>query len=489
MIGTLRSYQLLLITQSQCFSSRTKAAESRASTGTGVARSSRCAAANAFAFAALRPAIPTRSTPGLARRSGTVDWAIAPYPPRMRTFKAHRESPDAGSSFTFFVGSQDLRQARRSENRATARDQAHAGAERRRVPEVLRGESAEERPENRSESLDRVVCAERLCPAVLRSEARHEDGARDVDQSPAESDARVQGDRDPEPSAVRKGRHPDEQERREQHRPAKGRVQLRRSVASTRDPAADPRIHRDRGCLARDVHGEDLRASEAVRLLQENREESVEGGEAAEEEEHTDEIDSQPARQPDFPLPVERIEEMKDANGQIPAPLDPGMNIGDVDLAAIHSHRWLASPHLSEEAGEKPERGANHEERAHRRDLRGEQSRTNDKPCDPEGESGDPANRGDAAYKREPRGPLRPLGRLHQEDGTGGTACPPQEAREEDRPVGLGHAPRGRQPPERRPAPHESDQEEDLTPREPIGERAPQDERGHGREARRRGDG
>src|SRR2546426_5127685 len=161
MIGTLRSYQLLLSTQSQCFSSRTKAAESRASTGTGVARSSRCAAANAFAFPALRPAIPTRSTPGLARRSGTVDWAIAPYPPRMRTFKAHRESPDAGSSFTFFVGSRDLRQARRSENRATAQDQAHAGAERHRVPEVLRGESAEERPEDRSESLDRVVCAER----------------------------------------------------------------------------------------------------------------------------------------------------------------------------------------------------------------------------------------------------------------------------------------------------------------------------------------
>src|SRR3989454_10679841 len=63
-------------------------------TGTAVARSSRGAAANDFAFAALRPAIPIRSTPGLARRSGTVDWAIAPYPPRMRTFNEHRESPE-----------------------------------------------------------------------------------------------------------------------------------------------------------------------------------------------------------------------------------------------------------------------------------------------------------------------------------------------------------------------------------------------------------
>src|SRR5256884_2230048 len=94
MIRTLRSYQVLLITQSHRFSSRSKAAESRASTGTAVARSSRCVAANDFAFAALRPAIPIRSTPGLARRSGTVDWDIAPYPPRMRTFNEHRESPE-----------------------------------------------------------------------------------------------------------------------------------------------------------------------------------------------------------------------------------------------------------------------------------------------------------------------------------------------------------------------------------------------------------
>src|SRR6266571_3121290 len=186
MIGTFRSYQVLLITQSQRFSSRTRAAESRASTGTAIARSSRCVSANAFAFAALRPAIPTRSTPGLARRSGTVDWAIAPYPPRMRTFNAHRESPEAGSSFTFFVGSSNLREARCGEDRATAEDQGHARAEGLRA-------------------------------AVLRSEARYEDRARDVDQSPAESDARVQGNRDSEARTVRKGRQPEEQERREQH--------------------------------------------------------------------------------------------------------------------------------------------------------------------------------------------------------------------------------------------------------------------------------
>src|SRR6058998_4120156 len=88
MIETFRSYQELLITQSQPFISRTREGESRASTGTGTARGSRWAAANALAFGSLLPAMPTRSTPGLARRSGTVDWAIAPYPPRMSTFNA-----------------------------------------------------------------------------------------------------------------------------------------------------------------------------------------------------------------------------------------------------------------------------------------------------------------------------------------------------------------------------------------------------------------
>src|SRR6266516_6500297 len=85
-IGTFRSYQLLLMTQSHLRSSCASAAESLASIATAVARSSDCAFATAFALSALRPAIPTRSTPGLARRSGTVDCAIAPYPPRTITF-------------------------------------------------------------------------------------------------------------------------------------------------------------------------------------------------------------------------------------------------------------------------------------------------------------------------------------------------------------------------------------------------------------------
>src|SRR5213594_2056151 len=63
---------------------------------------------------------------------------------------------------------------------------------------------------------------------------------------------------------------------------------------------------------------------------------------------------------------------MQDADGQISAPLDPSVHIGDVNLPAIHPDRRFASPHLNEEPGEKAECRADHEERAHRRDLRGE---------------------------------------------------------------------------------------------------------------------
>src|SRR5881628_561148 len=171
MIGTLRSYHVLLITQSQCFSSRTRSNESRASTETAVARSSRCEAATAFAFEAFRPAMPIRSTPGLERRSGTVDWAIAPYPPRMRTFTARPGPPEVGSSFTVFAERSGLRHARGRKNRAAAEDEGHARAERHRVSEVLRGESSEEGPEDRPETLDRVVGPERLRSAILGRES------------------------------------------------------------------------------------------------------------------------------------------------------------------------------------------------------------------------------------------------------------------------------------------------------------------------------
>src|SRR2546428_10843761 len=143
-MGTLRSYQVLLITQSQCFSSRTRSAESRASTETAVARSSRCEAATALAFEAFRPAMPTRSTPGLERRSETVDWAIAPYPPRIRTFTVRPGSPEVGSSFTVFADRSDLRPARGRENRAAGEDECHARDERPRVSAALRGESPDD---------------------------------------------------------------------------------------------------------------------------------------------------------------------------------------------------------------------------------------------------------------------------------------------------------------------------------------------------------
>src|SRR3989442_15855606 len=129
MIGTFRSYHELLITQSQCLISRTREGESRASTGTATARPSLWAAANAFAFASLLPAMPTRSTPGLARRSGTVDWAIAPYPPRISTSKRHLVSQEARTSLILFAQLSGVRDARRPEDAGACEDKGHARGE------------------------------------------------------------------------------------------------------------------------------------------------------------------------------------------------------------------------------------------------------------------------------------------------------------------------------------------------------------------------
>src|SRR3989441_813067 len=483
-MGTLRSYQVLLITQSQCFSSRTRSAESRASTKTAVARSSRCEAAKAFAFEAFRPAMPTRSTAGLERRSGTVAWAIAPYPPRMRTFTVRPGSPEVGSSFTVFAGRSDLRHARGRENRAAGEDEGHARAERHRVSEVLRGESPEEGAEDRAETLDRVVGPERLRSAILGSEPRHEGRARDIDQGPAESDAGVQRDGGAETYTVRQRRDPDEQERREQHRSAHGRIQLRRSIPAGRDPTADARIHGDRGRLARDVDREDLGTSESVRLLQENREEPIERGESAEQEEDADEIHAERVRKSHLPSPVERVDVVKDPDRQISTALDAGIDVGEVNVPAIHADRRFPSPDLNEETGQQPERGADHEEREHRRQLRAEQSRSDGEPCDPHAQSRDPPDRADPTHQGEPRRPFRSLRGLHEEDRPGGAARGAQETREEIRKVELGHGPAQSHRKEGEPAPEETNQEEDLAARGAIGERSPEDEGRDRREAR-----
>src|SRR5256712_2698823 len=292
--------------------------------------------------------MPTRSTPGLERRSGTVDWAIAPYPPRMRTFTVRPGSPEVGSSFTVFAGRSDLRHARGRENRAAGEDEGHARAERHRVSEILRGESPEEGAEDRAETLDRVVGPERLRSAILGSEPRHEGRARDIDQGPAESDAGVERDGGAETRTVRQRCDPNEQERREQHRSAQGRIQLRRPIPASRDPTADARIHGNRSRLARDVHRENLGSPESVRRLQENREEPVKRGESAEEPKDTHEIHPQCVGKSHLPSPVERVDVVKDANRQIPTALDAGMDVRYVNLPAIHADRRFTSPDLNE---------------------------------------------------------------------------------------------------------------------------------------------
>src|SRR6266542_2770460 len=80
-IGTFRSYQLLLITQSQLRNSRSSAAESLASIATGTARSSDCALAKAFANAqsddrAVPVALDARDSAALEREFRNWDCVI-----------------------------------------------------------------------------------------------------------------------------------------------------------------------------------------------------------------------------------------------------------------------------------------------------------------------------------------------------------------------------------------------------------------------------
>src|SRR3989442_405386 len=125
------------------------------------------------------------------------------------------------------------------------------------------------------------------------------------------------------------------------------------------------------------------------------------------------------------------------------------------------------------ETQRQPERGANHEERAHRRQLGAEQSRSDGEPCDPHAQSRDPPDRSDPTHEGEPRGPFRPLRGLHEEDRPGGAARGAQETREEIREGELGHGPAEGHRKEGEPAPEETDQDEDLAARGAIGERSP----------------
>src|SRR5712692_3685230 len=175
MTVTFRSYQELCITQSQRFSSRMSDAESRASIPTGTARSSRCAVANAFPFVSLLPPIPTRVTPRLARRSGTVDWAIAPYPPRMSTSTGHRHRAGRAEFINSFRNGSCVGYPQRPKDGRTGEHETDTPSKRGSVAEQPRDRTAEQRSEDRSETLHRVECAKGARPpSGARRETRVE---------------------------------------------------------------------------------------------------------------------------------------------------------------------------------------------------------------------------------------------------------------------------------------------------------------------------
>src|SRR5207245_10327633 len=102
----------------------------------------------------------------------------------------------------------------------------------------------------------------------------------------------------------------------------------------------------------------------AKRHLEENRKQPIEPGKAAEQEEDADEIHAQRVRKSHLPSPVERVDVVKDPDRQISTALDAGIDVGEVNVPAIHADRRFPSPDLNEETGQQPERGADHEERA-----------------------------------------------------------------------------------------------------------------------------
>src|SRR5437764_10598356 len=79
------------------------------------------------------------------------------------------------------------------------------------------------------------------------------------------------------------------------------------------------------------------------------------------------EIHAERVRKSHLPSPVERVDVVKDPDRQISTALDAGIDVGEVNVPAIHADRRFPSPDLNEETGQQPERGADHEERAHRR--------------------------------------------------------------------------------------------------------------------------
>src|SRR5881396_1948053 len=222
MIGTFRSYQELLITESHFFSSRTRDAASRASTETGTARLSRCAAAKAFAFASFLPPIPIRATPGEEIRDrGLGHGAVAADDQHV-----HGPSLSHGNDSVIspFRNGSGVGHPRRPEDRGTGEDEDDAACERGSVPEEAREGAAEEGAEDRSESLDRVEGTEGAGPSAFRGQAGDQCGAGDIDHGPARAHSRVEGDDEREARDGRESGETQQEEGSEKQGPSDGPV-------------------------------------------------------------------------------------------------------------------------------------------------------------------------------------------------------------------------------------------------------------------------
>src|SRR2546422_4604478 len=275
----------------------------------------------------------------------------------MSTSKGHPVPPEDRTSLILFARVSGVRDSRRPEHTGAGEDESHAGGERGPVSEETGHESPQQGPEDRPESLDRVERSEGPRPSAFRCQAGHEGGARDVDHGPTRTDARMERDDEAQPRDVAESHDPEEEERAEQDGPPEASVQLHRPAPSRGDPTGDARVHRDRRNLTRDVDREDLRAPEPVHLRKENREEAVKCGEASEEEEYAEQVQSKRSRET-VPGGIRlRSREMDDSHREVTSSLDPRMRIDQMDVLPVHTNRGLGCHEMNHDArGEREHR-------------------------------------------------------------------------------------------------------------------------------------
>ncbi len=157
----------------------------------------------------------------------------------------------------------------------------------------------------------------------------------------------------------------EDEEGGEEDRPAQRGVDLRAAPAALLDPTPDPDVGEHGAHLARDVDREHRGLGESVDLLQEDREESIEGGETGEEEEDADQVAPQGTREAGRAV-VAEVQVVEHPQREELDPLDSEQVVHEMDGLPLKMVLRLVQPHPGQGAREEAEGRADDEEPAHR---------------------------------------------------------------------------------------------------------------------------